>query len=49
MALYTDYLTVSLAEKDSEPDFGGFYSLQLTSYAVNVLMVKQKEPLQYLA
>ena len=49
VALYTDYLQpVSLAEKDSEPDFGGFYSLQLTSYAVNVLMVKQKEPLQYL-
>ena len=49
VALYTDYLQpVSLADKDSEPDFGGFYSLQLTSYAVNVLMVKQKEPLQYL-
>lgn len=49
VALYTDYLQpVSLADKDSEPDFGGFYSLQLTSYAVNVLMVKKKEPLQYL-
>ncbi|MDG1891989.1 MAG: hypothetical protein P8L18_11825 [Verrucomicrobiota bacterium] len=49
VALYTDYLQpVSLAEKDAEPDFGGFYSLQLTSYAVNVLMVKQKQPLQYL-
>ena len=49
VALYTDYLQpVSLADKDLEPDFGGFYSLQLTSYAVNVLMVKQKEPLQYL-
>lgn len=49
VALYTDYLQpVSLADKDLEPDFGGFYSLQLTSYAVNVLMVKKKEPLQYL-
>lgn len=48
-ALYTDYLhPVSLANKDTEPDFGGFYSLQLNSYFANVLMVKQKIPLQYL-
>ena len=48
-ALYTDYLhPVSLANKDTEPDFGGFYSLQLNSYFANVLMVKQKVPLQYL-
>ncbi len=48
-ALYTDYLhPVSLANKDTEPDFGGFYSLQLNSYFANVLMVKQGVPLQYL-
>ena len=48
-ALYTDYLhPVSLANKDTEPDFGGFYSLQLNSYFANVLMVKQGIPLQYL-
>ncbi|MCS1410404.1 MAG: hypothetical protein M2R45_03596 [Verrucomicrobia subdivision 3 bacterium] len=48
-ALYTDYLhPVNLTNKDTEPDFGGFYSLQLNSYFANVLMVKQKVPLQYL-
>ncbi len=48
-ALYSDYLhPVSLANKDTEPDFGGFYSLQLNSYFANVLMVKQGIPLQYL-
>jgi len=49
IALYTDYLEpVSLQAKESEPPFGGFYSLQLSSYTVNLLPVTQTDPLRYL-
>ena len=48
-ALHTDYLhPVNLTAKDEEPVFGGFYSLRLSSPFVEVVMVKQKTPLQYL-
>ena len=48
-ALYTDTLhPISLSTKENEPDFGGFYSIQLNSYSVNLLPVKKGEPLTYL-
>jgi len=49
VALYTDYLhPVNLANKDQEPNFGGFYSLQLNTYAANLLAVKKSDPIKYL-
>lgn len=49
IALYTSYLQpINLANKDQEPDFGGFYSLQLNPFSANVLPVKKTEPLRYL-
>jgi hypothetical protein len=49
IALYTDYLQpISLANKDSEPEFGGFYSLQVNSFSANLLPVKKNDPLRYL-
>ena len=49
VALYTEYLhPVSLAAKDNEPDFGGFYSIQINPFSANLLPVKQNEPLRYL-
>lgn len=49
VALYTDYLQpVNLAGKDQEPDFGGFYSLQLNTYSANLLSVKKQDPIKYL-
>ena len=49
IALYTDYLEpVSLQSKESEPKFGGFYSLQLSSYTVNLLPITQRDPIRYL-
>jgi hypothetical protein len=49
VALYTDYLhPVSLATKEKEPDFGGFYSLQLNMFYANLLPVRQFDPLRYL-
>ncbi|MBC8245770.1 MAG: hypothetical protein H8E20_15440 [Verrucomicrobia bacterium] len=48
-ALYTDSLQpISLSTKENEPDFGGFYSVQVNSYSVNLLPVKKREPLTYL-
>jgi len=48
-ALYTDTLQpISLSTKENEPDFGGFYSVQVNSYSVNLLPVKKHEPLTYL-
>ena len=48
-AIYTDTLhPISLSTKENEPDFGGFYSIQLNSYSVNLLPVKKNEPLTYL-
>jgi hypothetical protein len=49
LALYTDYLQpISLATKETEPDFGGFYSLQLNNYYANLLAVTKPDPLRYL-
>lgn len=49
IALFTDYLQpINLANKDTEPDFAGFYSLQLNSFSANLLPVKKNDPLRYL-
>lgn len=49
IALYTEYLhPVNLANKETEPRFGGFYSLQINPFSANLLPVKQSEPLRYL-
>jgi hypothetical protein len=49
IALYTDHMQpINLVNKESEPDFGGFYSLQLNSFSANLLVVKKNEPLRYL-
>jgi hypothetical protein len=49
VAIYTDYLQpVNLSTKDTEPDFSGFYSLQLNNYSANLLSVKKLDPLKYL-
>ena len=47
VALYTDSLQpVSLRAKENEPDFGGFYSLQLNNPMVTMLLVTKKDPLK---
>ena len=49
VALATDYLQpVNLANKETEPDFGGFYSLQINNFSANLLPVKKNEPLRFL-
>jgi hypothetical protein len=49
VALYSSYLhPINLANKETEPQFGGFYSLQLNPFSANLLPVKQNEPLRYL-
>mgnify|MGYP003575036949 CR=1 FL=1 len=49
IALYTQHLhPINLANKETEPEFGGFYSLQLNPFSANLLPVKQHEPLRYL-
>ena len=49
VALYTEYLhPVNLANKETEPKFGGFYSMQINPFSANLLPVKQTEPLRYL-
>lgn len=49
IALYTQYLhPVNLVNKDTEPNFGGFYSLQINPFSANLLPVRQHEPLTYL-
>jgi hypothetical protein len=49
IALYTEYLhPVNLGNKDQEPDFGGFYSLQLNSFTANLIPIRKREPLRYL-
>jgi hypothetical protein len=49
VALYSSYLhPINLANKETEPNFGGFYSLQLNPFSANLLPVKQNEPLRYL-
>ncbi len=49
VALYTDYLhPISLSRKENEPDFGGFYSLQINPRTINLLHVTKTQPLRYL-
>ncbi|MFO1500862.1 MAG: hypothetical protein U1G07_21155 [Verrucomicrobiota bacterium] len=49
IALFTDYLhPINLANKDTEPAFMGFYSLQLNSFSANLLPVKKNDPIRYL-
>ena len=49
IALYTDSLQpVSLANKEAEPDFGGFYSLQLNNYYTDIIAIKKRDPLRSL-
>ncbi len=49
IALFTDSLKpISLANKEDEPDFAGFYSLQINSFGANLLSVKKRDPLRYL-
>lgn len=49
IALYTDYMQpINLQTKETGPEFGGFYSLQLNSYTVNLLPVTRTDPLRYL-
>lgn len=49
IALYTDYLhPISLRSKELGPDFGGFYSLQISPRTVNLLHVTKLQPLRYL-
>jgi hypothetical protein len=49
VALYTDYLhPISLANKETEPPFSEFYSIQINSFSVNLLPIKQDGPLRSL-
>jgi hypothetical protein len=49
VALYTDYLQpVNLVTKDTDPNFGGFYSLQINNFSVDLLPVKRNEQLRRL-
>jgi len=49
VALYTDYLhPISLRNKETEPPFGGFYSLQINPRTINLLHVTKTQPLRYL-
>jgi hypothetical protein len=48
IALYADTLNpVSLVEKEKEPAFGGFYSLQLRYYT-GLMAIRQQEPIRSL-
>jgi hypothetical protein len=49
VALYTQYLhPVSLATKETEPTFGGFYSLQVNPFSASLLPVRQMDPLRHM-
>ena len=49
VALYTSYMQpINLQNKDTEPDFGGFYSLQINSFMAALMPVKKNDPLKYL-
>jgi hypothetical protein len=49
IALYTDSLQpIPLASKETGPDFGGFYSLQVNSSYMDVMPIKKKDPLKSL-
>lgn len=45
VALYTDYMhPVSLGDLQNQPDFGGFYSLQIHDQLASLLFVTKREP-----
>ncbi len=49
IALYTDYLQpINLTSRETEPNFGGFYSLQLYNYAADLKPVTKNDPLRSL-
>ncbi|MEO5803624.1 MAG: hypothetical protein ABIR24_08840 [Verrucomicrobiota bacterium] len=49
IALYTSYMQpINLANKDTEPDFGGFYSLQINSFVSTLMPVRKNAPLKYM-
>lgn len=49
VALYTDSLQpVSLAAKENAPHFGGFYSFQVNSSYLDMMPIKQTDPLKSL-
>lgn len=49
LALFTDFLQpITLAEKDNEPEFGGFYSLQINDRSSTILVINQIEPIRRL-
>jgi hypothetical protein len=49
IALYSDSLQpVSLASKESAPDFGGFYSFQVNSSYMDMMPIKKRDPLKSL-
>ncbi|MGI8966513.1 MAG: hypothetical protein ACR2H1_10565, partial [Limisphaerales bacterium] len=46
IGLYTDSLQpVNLQTKDTEADFGGFYSLQIDNFSALIMRVKKNDPL----
>lgn len=49
IALYTSYMQpVNLQTKDTNPDFGAFYSLQINSFVSTLMPVRRNEPLKYM-
>lgn len=49
IALYTDHLQpIRLADKESEPDFGPFYSLQIGSQSARLQSINKKDPIRQL-
>jgi hypothetical protein len=47
IAIYSDSLQpVSLASKETAPDFGGFYSLQVNSSYMDLMPIKKKDPIK---
>jgi hypothetical protein len=49
VALYTDYLQpIRLADKENEPDFGPFYSLQIGSQSARLQSINKDDPIRQL-
>lgn len=49
IALYTDYLQpIRLADKENEPDFGPFYSLQIGSQSARLQSINKDDPIRQL-
>lgn len=49
IALYTDYLQpIRLADKENEPDFGPFYSLQIGSQSARLQSINKEDPIRQL-